>query len=67
MLHKLKRYSCIYKTHEPTVQHLERSDAIEICDKIIFDFDTGLSQMCAKLAYSGIKIRTKQLLKLSDS
>ena len=49
----LHRYSCIYETcMSPTlngssaIQHLKHSNVIELRDRIIFDFYTGLPQMC---------------------
>ena len=51
-LHKLFRYSRIYKTYmSPTlngslaVRHLEHGDAIKIRDRTIFDFYMGLSHV----------------------
>ena len=56
MLHRLTKYSCIYKAcMSPTlngssmIRHFEHSDAIEIHDGIIFDFYPGLSHIHAYL------------------
>ena len=55
MLRRLIRYPCTYKAHtcmNPTLNEssaiwcYECSDAIEICDGIIFDFYTGLYYIC---------------------
>ena len=52
MLHRLIRYSCTNAPHiSPTLnrssalQHFERSNVVEICNGMMFDFYTGLPHM----------------------
>ena len=53
VLYKYGNYRCNYALHlspalngSSEIQRFERSDAIEIRDRIIFDFYTGLPHMC---------------------